>query len=103
MLMTKNTTSKQKSIAIGMQGGGSHGAFTWGVLDYLLEDGRINIEGASGTSAGGMNCLALAQGMAEGGNNGARKNLHRYWKLLSEKSKKAGLGPTPLDNFVGGH
>jgi NTE family protein len=101
--MTKNTPPKQKSISIGMQGGGAHGAFTWGVLDYLLEDGRLNIEGASGTSAGGMNCLALAQGMAEGGKEGARKSLHRYWKILSEKSKKAGMAPTPLDNFVGGH
>lgn len=101
--MTSNTTPKQKSIAIGMQGGGSHGAFTWGVLDYLLEDGRLNIEGASGTSAGGMNCLALAQGLAEGGREGARKSLHRYWKVLSEKSKKIGMAPTPLDNFVGGH
>lgn len=101
--MTNNTTSKQKSIAIGMQGGGSHGAFTWGVLDYLLEDGRLNIQGASGTSAGGMNCLALAQGLAEGGKEGARKSLHRYWRVLSEKSKKIGMTPTPLDNFIGGH
>lgn len=101
--MTNNTTPKQKSIAIGMQGGGSHGAFTWGVLDYLLEDGRLNIEGASGTSAGGMNCLALAQGLAEGGKEGARKSLHRYWRVLSEKSKKIGMAPTPLDNFIGGH
>ncbi len=64
--MTKTTIPPKKTVSIGMQGGGSHGAFTWGVLDYLLEDGRINIEGVIGTSAGGMNCLALAQGMAEG-------------------------------------
>lgn len=101
--MTNNTTPKQKTISIGMQGGGSHGAFTWGVLDYLLEDGRLKIEGASGTSAGGMNCLALAQGLAESGTDGARKSLHRYWKILSEKSKKIGMSPTPIDNFLGGH
>lgn len=101
--MAKNPAPKNKKIAIGMQGGGSHGAFTWGVLDYLLEDGRIDIDGASGTSAGGMNCLALCQGMAEGGKEGARKNLYRYWKTLSESSKKMGLLPTPLDKFKGGH
>jgi NTE family protein len=50
-----------------------------------------------------MNCLALAQGMAEGGKNGARKSLHRYWKILSEKSKKMGMIPTPLDTYKGGH
>jgi NTE family protein len=103
MMMTKNPASKNKKIAIGMQGGGAHGAFTWGVLDYLLEDGRLDIEGVSGTSAGGMNCLALCQGMAEGGKEGARKSLFRYWKILSEKSKKAGLMPTPLDKFKGGY
>lgn len=101
--MTKNATSKNKKVAIGMQGGGSHGAFTWGVLDYLLEDGRLDIEGVSGTSAGGMNCLALTQGMAEGGKEGARKSLFRYWKVLSEKSKKMGMIPTAIDNYKGGH
>ncbi|MBX9804668.1 MAG: patatin-like phospholipase family protein [Alphaproteobacteria bacterium] len=101
--MSKGTPSKNKKISIGMQGGGSHGAFTWGILDYILEDGRLDIEGVSGTSAGGMNCLALTQGMAEGGKEGARKSLFRYWKTLSEKSKKIGMAPTPLDNFKGGH
>jgi len=95
--------SKNKIVSIGMQGGGTHGAFTWGVLDYLLEDGRIDIEGVSGTSAGGMNCLALCQGMAEGGKESARKSLYRYWKILSEKSKEIGMVPTPFDNMKGGH
>ena len=101
--MTKNTAAKNKTISIGMQGGGAHGAFTWGILDYLLEDGRLDIEGVSGTSAGGMNCLALCQGMAEGGKDGARKSLYRYWKILSEKSKKIGMAPTPFDKFKGGY
>jgi NTE family protein len=101
--MTKGAASTNKTVAVGMQGGGAHGAFTWGVLDYLLEDGRLDIEGVSGTSAGGMNCLALCQGMAEGGKAGARKSLHRYWKILSEKSKQIGMIPTPIDNFKGGH
>jgi NTE family protein len=103
IIMGKNAGSPNKKIAIGMQGGGAHGAFTWGVLDYILEDGRLDIEGASGTSAGGMNCLALCQGMAEGGKEGARKSLYRYWKILSEKSKKMGMVPTPMDKFKGGY
>ena len=94
---------EKKRVAIACQGGGSHGAFTWGVLDYLLEDGRIDIEGASGTSAGGMNCLALCQGMVDGGKEGARKSLHDYWKTLSEYSKKAGMAPTPMDRLKGGY
>lgn len=98
--MAKNAPKKKK-ISIGLQGGGSHGAFTWGVLDCLLEDGRIDIEGVSGTSAGGMNCLALCQGMAEGGNEGARKTLHRYWKAVSEKSGQIGIVPTPMDKYIG--
>jgi len=101
--MAGQNSSKNKVISIGMQGGGAHGAFTWGVLDYLLEDGRLDIEGVSGTSAGGMNCLAIAQGMAEGGKEGARKSLFRYWKILSEKSKKIGMVPTPFDKFKGGY
>ena len=93
----------KKRVAIACQGGGSHGAFTWGVLDKILEDGRIDIEGASGTSAGGMNCLALCQGMAEGGKEGARKSLYRYWKTLSERSKTAGMAPTLMDKHKGGY
>ena len=58
-----------------MQGGGAHGAFTWGVLDTLLEDGRLSFEGISGTSAGAMNAVALLQGYSQGGADGAKKAL----------------------------
>lgn len=96
-------TTKRKSIALGCQGGGAHGAFTWGVLDKILQDGRIDIEGASGTSSGGMNCLALAQGLIEGGKEGARKKLYEYWKTVGQKSKQIGMAPTPLDKYMRGH
>jgi predicted acylesterase/phospholipase RssA len=56
----------QKKVSLAMQGGGSHGAFTWGVLDYLLEDGRLDIEAITGTSAGAMNAVVLAEGYLEG-------------------------------------
>ncbi len=52
----------QKKVSLALQGGGSHGAFTWGVLDYLLEDGRLDIEAITGTSAGAMNSVVLAEG-----------------------------------------
>jgi NTE family protein len=64
-----------KSINLALQGGGAHGAFTWGVLDRLLEDDRIRIEGISATSAGAINGAVLASGMAEGGHPGAKKGL----------------------------
>ena len=65
-------TDGKKHISIAMQGGGAHGAFTWGVLDRLLQEKDLVIEGVSGTSAGGMNAMAVAQGIMEGGNEGAR-------------------------------
>ncbi len=61
------TESSKVDVDIALQGGGSHGAFTWGVLDRLLEDDRIRIRGVSGTSAGAMNAVALVQGLCSGG------------------------------------
>jgi len=60
----KKSSITKKKINLGLQGGGAHGAFTWGVLDHLLEDERIDIEGISGTSAGAMNAVMLADGLA---------------------------------------
>ena len=65
-----------------LQGGGSNGAFTWGVLDALLEDGRLQPDGLSGTSAGAMNAAVLASGYAEGGAQGARDNLASFWAAI---------------------
>ena len=64
-----------KAINLALQGGGAHGAFTWGALDRLFEDDRIWIEAISGTSAGAMNALVAAQGMYEDGAEGARRRL----------------------------
>jgi NTE family protein len=72
-----------KKVNLGLQGGGAHGAFTWGVLDYLLEDERIDIEGISGTSAGAMNAVMLADGLARGGAAEARKRLDAFWRAAS--------------------
>jgi len=81
----------RKKIALALQGGGSHGAYTWGVLDRLLEDGRIEIEGISGASAGAMNAVVLAHGYTAGGRDGAREALTRFWGSVSEKLGHNGI------------
>jgi NTE family protein len=72
-----------KGINLALQGGGAHGAFTWGVLDHLLEDGRLSIEGVSGTSAGALNAVMLADGLVKGGAAEARKRLADFWREVS--------------------
>jgi NTE family protein len=78
--------SARRHVSLALQGGGAHGAFTWGVLDRLLEDERIIIEAISGTSAGAMNAAALAAGYAASGREGARQALDRFWISTSERA-----------------
>ena len=73
----------EKSVSLALQGGGAHGAFTWGVLDYLLEDGRLAIEAITGASAGAMNAVVLLEGWIEGGPEQARAQLRKFWKRVS--------------------
>ena len=77
-------TSRTKTINLALQGGGAHGAFAWGVLDYLLEDGRLRFDGISGTSAGSMNAVVLAYGLHIGDADSARAELHDFWKAVSD-------------------
>ena len=72
-----------RTINLALQGGGAHGAFTWGVLDALLEDGRTRFEGVSGTSAGAMNAVVMAHGLLEGGRDGARAALQVFWDAVA--------------------
>lgn len=74
-----------RPVALALQGGGAHGAFTWGVLDELLQQPDLRIEALSGTSAGAMNAIVLAHGLLDGGREGAREALHRYWHALSQQ------------------
>lgn len=76
-----------RRIDLALQGGGSHGAFTWGVLDRLLEDEQIQINGISGTSAGALNAAVLATGFARGGREGAREALAAFWKDVSHSGQ----------------
>ena len=68
-----------KTVNLALQGGGSHGAYTWGALDALTEDTRIKISAISGASAGSMNAIVFAAGMREGGREGAREKLEKFW------------------------
>jgi NTE family protein len=74
-----------KASNLALQGGGAHGAFTWGVLDALLEDGRVSIPAISGASAGAMNAVVFAEGYTARGRDGAREYLHRFWLSVSEE------------------
>ncbi|MGF1659078.1 MAG: patatin-like phospholipase family protein [Rubrimonas sp.] len=88
-------------IDLALQGGGSHGAFTWGVLDRMLEAPWIEIEGISGTSAGAMNAVVLAHGMATGGREGARAALAEFWRRVSRAAAMSPFQRTPLDKIMG--
>jgi NTE family protein len=92
--------TNRKKINLGLQGGGAHGAFTWGVLDYLLEDGRLDIEGISGASAGAMNAVILADGLARGGPEEARKRLAAFWRAVSLDGNLPGLQRAVFDRLL---
>ena len=78
-------------LNVALQGGGSYGAFSWGVLDRLLEDERIGFEGLSGASAGAMNAAVFAQGFTTGGRDGAREALERFWHAVADSPPVASL------------
>lgn len=88
-------------IDLALQGGGAHGAFTWGVLDRLLEDDTLKIDAISGTSAGAMNATVLVDGYMEGGPEGARSALERFWSRVSEAARFSPFQRGPLDILLG--
>jgi NTE family protein len=102
----------RRTLNLALQGGGALGAFTWGVLDRLLEEKNLGFEGVSGASAGAMNALALAQGLAENGREGARQKLEALWRAVaatslpmqaalgnSKGSSRSGLGSSSLSPY----
>lgn len=84
-----------KGLSLALQGGGSFGAFTWGVLDRLLEEADIDFDTVSGSSAGAVNAVLLASGMIDGGREGARASLSKFWKRISLAA--ALLPKTPVE------
>ncbi len=89
------------SVNLALQGGGAHGAFTWGVLDRLLEEKRIEFEGISATSAGAMNACVLAYGMTLGGPEGAKTALANFWRRISHAAVFSPLQPSPIEKLMG--
>jgi NTE family protein len=94
-------SSALKRINLALQGGGSHGAFAWGVLDRLLEDECIDFDGISATSAGALNATVLAYGLAVGGRAGARRALADFWHRLADLASLSPLQPTLFDRLRG--
>jgi len=78
----------QKPVNLALQGGGAHGAFAWGVLDKLLEDGRLPIDAMSATSAGAMNAVVAAYGLSISGPDGAREKLQDFWRHISSAGSR---------------
>lgn len=93
---------KTYPMNLALQGGGSHGAFSWGVLDRLLEDPRIDIEAITGASAGAMNAVALAAGFAEGDREEARASLRRFWDGVLDAARTSPLQRSPFEAMLGG-
>lgn len=91
---------QKKKINLALQGGGSHGAFTWGVLDRLLEEDSVEIDAISATSAGAMNATILAEGYRENGREGARDKLKKFWQAVSQAGEKySPLQKIPFEKF----
>jgi NTE family protein len=88
-------------VDLALQGGGSHGAFTWGVLDRLMDEPWIRIDGISGTSAGAMNAVVLAGGFKAGGPAGAKGALNTFWRKVADKARLSPIRRSPLDIILG--
>jgi NTE family protein len=94
-------TTDRKVVNLALQGGGAHGAFAWGVLDRLLEDERVGLDGISATSAGAMNAVTLAYGLTIGGRKGARAALAAFWERIGNIGAFGLLQPSWLDRLLG--
>ncbi len=90
-----------KPVHLALQGGGAHGAFTWGVLDRLLEERRIEIDAISGTSAGAMNAVVLVSGYQKGGREGARAALENFWRAVSRDGRLSPIQRGLMDRLLG--
>jgi NTE family protein len=96
-------SNQVRTINLALQGGGAHGAFTWGVLDRLLDEQDLAFEGLSATSAGAMNAAAFAYGLAIDGRDGARKELASFWKRVSDVARLGPFQPNLIDRMLGDH
>ena len=93
----------KKRISLALQGGGTHGAFTWGAMERLLEDERIDFDGFSGTSAGAINGAMVVEGLIEGGPAGAITALDRFWRSMAANMAVSPLQALPWEKAMWGH
>jgi len=92
-----------KLVNLALQGGGAHGAFAWGVLDRLLEEKRIALDGISAASVGAVNATVLASGLVEGGRQGAKRALAKLWRRVAHLGSLTPLQPSLADRLCGNH
>jgi predicted acylesterase/phospholipase RssA len=95
------TEQKQKTFNLALQGGGSHGAFTWGVLDRLLEEDKLILDGITAASAGSINAVVLTHGLSVGGRQGAKQALPLFWRRMSALMASSIVQPSILDKIHG--
>lgn len=95
------TDRPHRLVDLGLQGGGAHGAFTWGVLDRLLEEDWLEFDGISGTSAGAMNAAVCVDGLAAGGRDGARAALEGFWRAVADAARLSPMQRGPMERILG--
>jgi NTE family protein len=98
-----NASVETRHLSLALQGGGAHGAFTWGVLDRLLEDERLMFDGISATSAGAMNATVMVYGYQQGGRAGARAALGNFWRRIAHAQAQTPFQATWWDRLTGNH
>ena len=96
-----NASVETRRLNLALQGGGAHGAFTWGVLDRLLEEERLVFDGISATSAGAMNATVMVYGYQQGGRAGARAALGNFWRRIAHAAAQTPFQATWWDKFTG--
>jgi len=101
-LKQKTFFSSPTRLNVALQGGGAHGAFTWGVLDRLLEEETLRFNAVSGTSAGAMNAAALITGLENGGPEAARQSLRSFWRSVSSRSRLIPFNRSTVQAVLGG-
>src|SRR4051812_22763051 len=97
----RNASVETRQLNLALQGGGSHGAFTWGVLDRLLEDERLVFDGISATSAGAMNATVMVYGYQQGGRAGAKAALGNFWRRIAHAAAQTPFQATWWDKLIG--
>jgi NTE family protein len=98
---TESVDRGRTRVNLALQGGGAHGAFTWGVLDRLLEEPDLDFAGISGTSAGAVNASLLAYGLALGDRTAAREKLTQFWRRIAALTAMSPMQPTAIDRWFG--